>query len=73
MLLEHKLKKNHYKKRHLLNIFLKSKKNHSRFAKCIMQTEQAKYTQHEQTIVSQIGFKTEPVAIMKAESIRGPE
>jgi hypothetical protein len=38
-----------------------------------MQTEQAKYTQHEQTIVSQIGFKTEPVAIMKAESIRGPE
>jgi hypothetical protein len=29
--------------------------------------------QHEQTIVSQIGFKTEPTAIMKAESITGPE
>jgi hypothetical protein len=38
-----------------------------------MQTEQSKYAQHEQTIVSQIGFKTEPVAIMKAKSITWPE
>jgi hypothetical protein len=44
------------------------------FAKCIMQTEQAKFSQHEQDHgFSNIGFKTEPAAIMKAESITGPE